>query len=1327
MKSKQRIELLPIRIAGAPTNENAAISQSYPPCKSAAHIVGPIRTKKAKYSKLSTLKFIQLSERGNSTQLFVPPLSLSSTIQQSPFRQLKTRYSIHRSVSADDMCFYTRHSKKKSATTSTKPKEKQRRNSESALSEKSKADLLCIFSGLRSPKSKRKEGGKQKESVVQTPEVIRIIAPEIEDTGIERKPLHSQCLQVQIGDEILDRRFTPYNAISTSPTKRKTNILSSGRQTRTRCDSGIVSNYSLGSTEIDTSYPSLYLLHNFQQTTTASPQSFLSNPSPSYLDGHCSRWAYSNNQKSSHGVSSIHTDSSIEEQRGNDLEGSLKFADEETLADTTILSDKFGMCEISPFIKPGIPPLKNSMHNGEEIMSMNIEPPLLGLIMNPDSKTSTDSAGDPIISEEYSNKLPNDSILQAKEEDYDYPIKPQVTQYEQIVPHEITYELSDNRRQKVIEERTTHVADFSIKKIADSIQQSEPVDIQNPLSSVDSVDSADHQSIFSSSETVIYGGHTMSMEKQTASPIETSTLPSKVQKNELDENEKCESVNEDLTLERNYNLYSNMNSEITEKIFASENLIEIPANTPVTDIPYQPTIFKTEEVLPRESIVQLRRNNSSESEEITVREDKPGTKSSSNLNRESRVDDQSNLELESDGYQTSTTEFLPYMSRNVVRSFEASRDSGLHSIGSSDTTFLEHSSLFKEGLISHSEDLDSLTNSPQKVLTVMEEAPKAIGKYSTSQVQEGTVFPTVIIGDHSIPYEQSHQEMYALSSQNETSIMEKSTDSGIHSAVSTLRKSTASTSTSVTDDTDQDLDTSERIPELANQETIEITSHVHQKVRIVDEVPPLAIPIREIPVSGAVQYLNEEISSLNKTQNESERKTEVKEADNIQSIITPTQEIPVSTAILEVKKELVSVSQTQNEPKGKTKVDEITDVLPIITPIQEIPVSAAVRDVNEEIAPVNQAQEKPVRKKEAVNIQPIIAPTQEVPVFAAFFGRHEESPLESMDLSERIQDSVQQNGFAPKVENTYSPSYLETDIELIDTSPELLVVQRRTRKSSAPSVESIEKEKEIKIELSPSAEKRHSFDIDKPNDKGAYKIVRDMLGRCSHETLKLVQTAVLTYDRHPKFDKSIKLDQLNHKHVIVSTTEDVQLNSEIVQQSPNSLWNVIPQVSVALINLSTAYIPRYISTIYDYSMALIRPGELRLRFTTLKVGYIKPKREKTILTISRIQGNNHPDKNLRQITTLAQEAFLNHPLGVPVLLAGTTLISPWVIRQFPLTIMATCQEAPDVLRRLFEHPGNFLAEHLADMSEVFQATPTWSAFAIIGSRGTPWRRIRPTI
>ncbi|VUZ50626.1 unnamed protein product [Hymenolepis diminuta] len=1298
MKSKQRIELLPIKIASASANENAATSPSYPPCKSAAHIVGPIRTKKAKYSKLSTLKFIQLFERGNSTRLFVSPLSLSSTtrqspFRQSPFRQLESRYSIHRSVSADDMCFYTRHSKKKSATISKKPKEKQRRNSESALSEKSKTDLLCIFSGLRSPKIKRKEGGKQKESVVQTPEVIRIIAPEIEDIGFERKPLHAQCLQVQTGDEILERRFTPYNTISTSPTKRKTNILSSGRRTRTRWDSGIVSNYSLGSTEINTSYPSLYLHHNFQQTTTVSPQSFLSNSSPSYLDGHSSRWAYSSNQKSSHGVSSIHTDSSIEEQRGNDLEGSLKFADEENLADTTILSDKSGLCEISPFIKPGIPPLKNSIYNEEETMLVKIESPLLRLIMNPDSNVSTDSAGDPTISQEYFNKLPNDSILKAKEEDYDYAIKPQVTQYEQAVPHEITSEVSDSRQENVIEERTTHIADFFIRKTADSIQQSEPVDIQNPLSSVDSVDSGDHQSIFSSSETVIYGGHTMSMEIQNASPIETSTLPAKVQKNELDENQECEAVNEDLTLERNYNLHSNRNSEITENVFDSENPIEIP----VTAIPCQPTIFKTEEALLKESIVQLRRNNSSESEEITVRENKPATKPSSNLKRESTVDDQSSLELESDSYQISTTEFLPYMSRNVVRSFEASRDSGLHSIGSSDITILEHSSLCKEGLISNSEELDSLTNSPQKVLTVMEEAPKVNGKYSTSQVPEGMVFATVIIGGHSIPYGQSHQDMCALSSQNEISIMEKSTDSGIHSAVSTLRKSTASTSASVTDDTDQDLDTSERISELANQETIEITSHVHQKAQIVDEVLPLVTPVREIPVSGAVRYLIGEISPLNKTQSESERKTEVKEAADIQPIITPTQEIPISTAILGVKKEIVPVSQTQNESKRLTEFEEITDVLPIITPVQEIPVSAAVRDINKEIASVNQALQKPLRIREAIDTQPIIAPIQEVPLFAAFFGTHEESPLENMDLSERIQDSVHQSSIAPKVENTYSPSYLETDIELIDTSPGLLVIQSRTRKSSTPSTESIkeqltEKGKEIEKELSSSAD---SFDIEKSYDKRAYEIVSDMLGRCSPETLKLVQTAVLTYDRHPKFDKSIKLDQRNHKQVIVSTTEDVQLNSEIVQQSPNSLWNVIPQVSVALINLSTAYIPRYISTIYDYSMSLIRP--------------------------------DHPDKNLRQITTSAQEAFLNHPLGMPVLLAGTTLISPWVIRQFPLTIMATCQEAPDVLRRLFENPGNFLAEHLADMSEVFQATPTWSAFAIIGSRGTHWRRLRPTI
>lgn len=1231
IRTKQLTELLPINISKASTNENAVTSPTFPLYQSAAHIVGPIKSKRAKHDKLSKLKIIRLSERGNSGNLLFPPPSLSSTTQWSPFRQLESRYSIHRSYSVDDMCFYTKHPKKKSSTTSKKPKEKQRRNSESVLPKKSKSDFLCILSGLRLPKGKRKEGGKKKEIVAQTPEVIQSISPEIALTEIETNVLHGRCLQVQVEDESLNRKLIPYITMSTSPTKRKTNTLISGSRTRTRWDSGIASNYSLGSSEVSTSNPSLHLHHDLQQAAAASPQFFLSTSSPSYLDGHYPAWSHSRNQQSSHGVASNHVDSSIEAQRGNDLEYSLKFADEENLTDTTILSDKSGMCGTSPFTKPGIPPLKNSMHIEEKITPVIIEPRLFQGIMNPNSELSTFSAGNSTISMEFFKTLPNDYVLQAQEESLENAIKPQVTRYEQRTPPEVTSDISDGFKWNAIKETAINDADFVIKNRAESIQQRTPVDVQNPIRSEDGVESCAHQSVFSSAETVIYEGHTKSMETQNPSLVDSSNHPAKVQKAELNVSQEFDDVNEDQTLERNHNLSSNLNSEITEKVFTPENSLETPANTPAGTGPYQSTDLQIEELLLNESISQLSRNNSLEFEEMTMSENKSVATSLSNLKRESAVDDQSNLKMEGANYRNFTTEYFPHMCRNASRSFEASKDSGLHSIGGTDTTSLGHSSFDKEGLISQSE------------------VSKTNYECSISQVQKGIVLSAEITGDHSISNEEPHQELYALSSQNEKPIMENLTDSGIHSAVSTLRKSTASTSAFVTDDIDQDLHNPERIPELVNQETIEITPHVHQNVQMFDEVlAPVAI-IQETLVSAPAEDLNEEILPVNKFQNGSERETEVEE---------------------------VSFRQ------------------PIITSTQEIPLSAAVRDGNEEILSMNQAQKEHERIKETVDIQPI----QEVPVIAVFFGKHDEDPLKRIDFKEEIQDLINQSEAASKVKNTCPHLDLEKESGIIDESSKDL-----TPLSLPPSQESIkeqilETEQKVEKELSSPTKKRYRFDVEKSNtvdlcDKEAYEIVRAMLESCSPDTLKLAQNAVLTYGPHPKFDKSMECAQPNPKQVIVSTTEEAQLNSEIEQSSPSFLWKAIPQVSVALINLSTAYIPRYISTIYDYSIPLIRPS--------------------------------HPDRNLRQLTESVQEAFLNYPLGVPVLLAGTTLISPWVIRQFPLTIMATCQEAPDVLRRLFEQPGNFLAEHFSGISQVLQATPTWSAFAIIGSRSTHWQSIRP--
>ncbi|KAM7537833.1 hypothetical protein Aperf_G00000076413 [Anoplocephala perfoliata] len=1193
VRSKHLVEHLPTKIATASTNEKAAASTSQPGSQSPAQTAVPNKSRHAKKSELTAQESIRFSGGSESARFFaLSPPSSSFETHRTIFRHSESRHSIQRSFSLDDMCFCTGRSHRKS----THKKSQQKRNSEPVLSTKSKKDLLCIFPPLISGKKKRKGDATLTPVVVETPEVIRVATLKDDTLKSLRKPLESHCLQVQIGDEIPNSRSTPHSTTSASPPKRRTYTLSSGRRTRTQCDSGIVSNYSLVSAELSTSDPNLYPSQQ-QQIMMTSPQSFFSSSSPSYLDGTFSQWIRHKKQKESPGVFSMRTDSSVEEQRGTELGESLKFADDGNDADVTILSDKSGMCEAEPFRKPGIPPLVNQ----PPFKEVNAEMRSDSLVLNPDSRASTDSVDDPTQCEDYDNELPYDSKLQreqssSQKERDDFENKPHAVQLEQRILSDSKNESPDSLSWKVSTangETTTSKSDLFINELPSA---------QIPTGPLDSGGSFDRQ--------MISGEHPLTvsdcLQQENTSPAELKILQSYESNwNQGIEDARCAQTSFS-EKERNVSLLSpnevtNTDSGIPEKSCMPEEPIEPSVNASVQAVPHQIAGFKTEEALSSRELVQNEQSESSESDESTIREAQEGSEISSwskcdptnqRIKATTKSEDEQSLTAESLRGDTSKTSML----------IEASSDSGLLSLGSPDTISLsaatDLSSLNKEELVPSTEESDTINHSSHKLPAVIEKTFGIERQYNITPVQEEAVFASEMTGDHSMTPGESHLGLFPANSTNELSSTEKSLDSGIQSASDTLQKGIKSTSVSITPDTDQDLKGSEKVPtrlkESLNQEAAEIESYVQESQ---DVIMPLIVAVQARPVSAAIEE-------------------------------TPSEDM--------------LTCRNPSEPAGMV---EVTD--------------AAVH---------------PTVKK------------------------HQES-------KERVQESVQ------KLQRESEIPSIQGSIETnVDQRPEPLIIQREgTLNSSSPPVmrsddgNNLEEklaglEQESVDDLLPTAERRSIF-VDNTDavtifDQGAYEIARDMLKICSPETLRLVRSAAKTYNKDPKFTESSELDQQNFPSTVpvISSTGDAQPSSPVAHQ-PTFLRKVIPQISVALINLSTAYIPRYISTIYDYSMALVRP--------------------------------EHPDRNLRELTTTVQEAILNHPLGVPIILAGTTLISPWVLRQFPLTIMAICQGAPEVLSQLLENPGNFLTEHFADITEVFHASPTWSAFAIVGSRGIHWRLLRP--
>jgi len=132
--------------------------------------------------------------------------------------------------------------------------------------------------------------------------------------------------------------------------------------------------------------------------------------------------------------------------------------------------------------------------------------------------------------------------------------------------------------------------------------------------------------------------------------------------------------------------------------------------------------------------------------------------------------------------------------------------------------------------------------------------------------------------------------------------------------------------------------------------------------------------------------------------------------------------------------------------------------------------------------------------------------------------------------------------------------------------------------------------------------------------------------------------------------------------------------------------------------MSTAYLPRYVSALRNWSECSGEVSEMC-----------------------------NPDENLEQLARTAQKFMFNHPAGVSGLLFCTTLAAP-MLQKIPLTLMDVCSSgAIDELVNLSSRDSTqFLSQRFSDLVSIFRASPTWTAFSIMGSQGVHWHFICPS-
>uniref|UniRef100_A0A0V0J526 Uncharacterized protein n=1 Tax=Schistocephalus solidus TaxID=70667 RepID=A0A0V0J526_SCHSO len=213
--------------------------------------------------------------------------------------------------------------------------------------------------------------------------------------------------------------------------------------------------------------------------------------------------------------------------------------------------------------------------------------------------------------------------------------------------------------------------------------------------------------------------------------------------------------------------------------------------------------------------------------------------------------------------------------------------------------------------------------------------------------------------------------------------------------------------------------------------------------------------------------------------------------------------------------------------------------------------------------------------------------------------------------------------------------------------------------------------------------------------------------RPSPKILQLVEQAFESYERFPSpglpyLEEQSRVDE--KRCVLLYGSEDsTDFNENPLQQTGRELtkpsrWSffssLLPYILVDVVNLSTAYIPRYLSCMYDWPRTAM----------------------------------HNPDKSLEMLLRFTQNFLFNNPFGIAGMFLCITLAAPR-LQQVPF-LLANClspQALTEAVTAVTRQPGAFFSERFCDLVAVFRVTPSWSAFAITGGRGLHWHLARPTI
>ncbi|BHF65724.1 hypothetical protein SprV_0200873700 [Sparganum proliferum] len=212
--------------------------------------------------------------------------------------------------------------------------------------------------------------------------------------------------------------------------------------------------------------------------------------------------------------------------------------------------------------------------------------------------------------------------------------------------------------------------------------------------------------------------------------------------------------------------------------------------------------------------------------------------------------------------------------------------------------------------------------------------------------------------------------------------------------------------------------------------------------------------------------------------------------------------------------------------------------------------------------------------------------------------------------------------------------------------------------------------------------------------------------RPSPKILRLVESAFESYERFPSpglpyFEEQSRVDEkgfiLRHNSRDSADFEEDRLRQTGELSKPSrwlSLSNHLPHLLVDVVNLSTAYIPRYLSCVYDWPRTAM----------------------------------HDPDRSLEMLFRSTQNFLFNNPVGIAGVFLCTTLAAPH-LQQIPFVLanFLSPQALTEAVTAVTRQPGAFFSERFCDLVAVFRTTPSWSAFAISGGRGLHWHFARPTV